>query len=487
MECTNTTVIAIIGGGFCGMMTAVHLMKKSLRPLKLVIVNEGYEFGKGVAYSPHTNAYLLNVRAINMSAYPEDREHFLNWVCAKEEYAAIGKTIVTNIYMPRLVYGEYLADVWNDAIETKNEFLDVQLLNNRAVDIVKNSTHYIVHLQNGISFKTDFVVLATGNSKPRPLQLDVERDAGKELYFSSPWSKNCVTKVSGLKNIFIAGNGLTMIDTVIGLRENGFKGTIHTISPNGFALLPHKYNLLVYEKILEDLPEDYTLKVIFSLVHQHAKRLWNVGIGVHLIVDALRPYTQQIWQSFSMVEKRRFIKMLSPAWNALRHRVPLHIYEDVQNMRIKKEMITYTGRIIAAKENAGSVEIRFFNKETGAESSVIVDRLINCTGPESDITKMNDPLFYNLTAKHMIAPDDLRMGINADSQTGAVISPAGTLNKTMFAVGGSLKGVFWESTAVPELRVQAQKLASTILQTVEEGLHEDNSARLKEIADAFIE
>lgn len=64
MENTNTTVITIIGGGFCGMMTAVHLMKKSMRPLKLVIVNEGYEFGKGLAYSPHTRAYLLNVRVI---------------------------------------------------------------------------------------------------------------------------------------------------------------------------------------------------------------------------------------------------------------------------------------------------------------------------------------------------------------------------------------------------------------------------------------
>ncbi len=38
----------------------------------------------------------------------------------------------------------------------------------------------------------------------------------------------------------------------------------------------------------------------------------------------------------------------------------------------------------------------------------------------------------------------------------------------MFTLGSNLRGVLWESNAVPELRVQAQNLAGTIVSVIKE-------------------
>src|SRR6187402_1112702 len=101
---------------------------------------------------------------------------------------------------------------------------------------------------------------------------------------------------------------------------------------------------------------------------------------------------------------------------------------------------------------AAGIAVMLFDNKTGEEKPLIVDRIINCTGPEEDITAIDEPLFNNLRAKDMLAPDDMKMGINADPETGALINAKGEISNTMYTIGGNLKGVQWESIAVPELR-----------------------------------
>ncbi len=102
MSDESIPVVAIIGGGFCGMVTAVNLFQSPV-PIEIVIVNDGYPFGKGVAYSAHSEKYLLNVRAVNMSAYADMPQHFLDWVCAVDKYRNISKNIMTNQVIQNLL------------------------------------------------------------------------------------------------------------------------------------------------------------------------------------------------------------------------------------------------------------------------------------------------------------------------------------------------------------------------------------------------
>ena len=53
--------IAIVGGGFSGLMTAVNLARLSTRPLQVTVINCRRPAGRGVAYGTRRPEHLLNV------------------------------------------------------------------------------------------------------------------------------------------------------------------------------------------------------------------------------------------------------------------------------------------------------------------------------------------------------------------------------------------------------------------------------------------
>jgi uncharacterized NAD(P)/FAD-binding protein YdhS len=63
----------------------------------------------------------------------------------------------------------------------------------------------------------------------------------------------------------------------------------------------------------------------------------------------------------------------------------------------------------------------------------------------------------------MLKQDDLNLGIDADPITFEVRDQLNRTQPNLYTLGGNLKGVLWESTAVNELRDQALVLANHIL------------------------
>ncbi|HRI41951.1 MAG TPA: hydroxyacylglutathione hydrolase, partial [Bacteroidia bacterium] len=87
-----------------------------------------------------------------------------------------------------------------------------------------------------------------------------------------------------------------------------------------------------------------------------------------------------------------------------------------------------------------------------------VDRVINGTGPQPDIRKVASPLLQRLTDRGLIVPHELNLGIEATAD-GRIIDSDGNAQADFLTLGTLLRGALWESTAVPELRVQAAGVA----------------------------
>jgi uncharacterized NAD(P)/FAD-binding protein YdhS len=66
-------------------------------------------------------------------------------------------------------------------------------------------------------------------------------------------------------------------------------------------------------------------------------------------------------------------------------------------------------------------------------------------------------------------PDPLRLGIDA-MPDGAVLDAAGSPSSALFTLGPPLRGLWYETTAIPEIRVQAAALAQLI--TSERGVRQ---------------
>ena len=97
-----------------------------------------------------------------------------------------------------------------------------------------------------------------------------------------------------------------------------------------------------------------------------------------------------------------------------------------------------------------------------ASHSVEADALVNCIGSESSFSKIDTEFVRNLIARKHIRDDELNLGIDA-TPDGQVIGKTGGPSKVVYTLGTALKGILWESTAIPEIRTQARTLALNLL------------------------
>ena len=454
--------IGIIGGGFSGSLTAIQLIHKS-DACEIILINKQETFNKGFAYNPYSDKQLLNVIAAKMSAFAEQPDHFLDWVMEQNEFKNRDRTLIANSFLSRKLYGAYLVDVWNQNYPLAAEKgIKVRLLNQFVVDIDIETNSVSLFLDTGETILVDQCVIATGNQVPRNPSIKNETFYPNYNYFQNPWIREAVQHVIPNLPVLIVGNGLTMVDTVLGLKENGFNGEIYSISPKGFNILPHRHNGLKYEKLVEELSDDMSLREIYQLVSKHIKAVREYGVSAEPVIDSLRPHTQRLWKGLSDEEKAFFMSRLRHLWGVARHRIPLHTYDKIQQLRIDGKLHIQSGRIVDFVEQSNAIEVSYFDKKEGTIKSLFVSRIINCTGPETDLRKVENSFLKNCLLKGDIVQDALKLGINTNTETFQVKKSDGTYHSNLFTLGGNLKGELWESTAVNELRIQSERLAEEL-------------------------
>src|SRR5690606_33143105 len=164
---------------------------------------------------------------------------------------------------------------------------------------------------------------------------------------------------------------------------------IYAISPNGFNILPHRHNGLQYSKLTEELKEGISLHELVKLVNKHIKLVREFGVSAEPVINSLRPYTQSIWQSLSTNEKVKFMSRLRHLWGVARHRIPLHSHDKVQQLRIDRQLHIYSGKILDFQEDDNAISVVYFDKKAKRNKSIQVSRVINCTGPETNLMNLN--------------------------------------------------------------------------------------------------
>lgn len=467
---THTKHIVIIGGGFCGTITATNLIRGAKSSLKITVVNSGAPFNLGVAYNTYSSTHLLNVAAGNMSVFPEDMGHFTNWIKSKDEYKEFETDLLAKTFLPRNLFGEYIKSVWESTLASKSNHIEFTLTDDYVSDLEfeeKNSVKVI--LKNGSTIVADYVVLATGNSLPRNPQIAHMDYYKSPTYYRNPWTVESVRNLHPGKDVLIIGNGLTMVDTVIGLIENGFANKIYSVSTNGFGVLAHRHFGLSYTGLVKELENRYELQRLVSIVNKHIKKVRKLGISAGPVIDSLRPYSHKIWQSFTLEEKKQFINKFRHMWGVARHRLPVFIYDIIEKLRIEGQLIVYQGKLVDITEKGNEVLVTFHNAKQKSDETLKVQRVINCTGPETSIYKTLNPLLRKLADKGILSADPLELGVNTDISTYNIINSKGRKLNNLFTLGTNLKGSLWETIAVPELRVQCRELSNVLLKACEQG------------------
>jgi hypothetical protein len=77
---SRSRAVAIVGGGFSGSLLALHLLRQGRAAPRVYLFERRSSFGPGLAYSPSNPGHRVNTRSSNMSAFPDQPDHFVEWL-----------------------------------------------------------------------------------------------------------------------------------------------------------------------------------------------------------------------------------------------------------------------------------------------------------------------------------------------------------------------------------------------------------------------
>ena len=208
-----------------------------------------------------------------------------------------------------------------------------------------------------------------------------------------------------------------------------------------------------------------TLLELWRLIRMRVALAEREGHDWRAVIDGLRPINEKLWQRLSLQERRRFLRHAAVLWDVHRHRVAPQLHEQLQQLINSGALEIIAGRLEAKQNRAKRLQLRIRRRGAASSEYLEVDRLITCTGIRLDYARSTQPLLQRLLQRQQLQADVLALGITTTPQ-GELVGGNGQVVSGMYTLGPPRRGELWESTAVPELRQQAQELASHILMSL---------------------
>ncbi|MCM8737816.1 FAD/NAD(P)-binding protein [Azospirillum sp. A1-3] len=467
--------IAVVGAGFTGSLLAAHLLRGARAPLVVHLIEYGHRPGTGVAYSTPNGTHVLNVRAYNMSAYPDDPRHFLRWLWSRADGPLPDQPPSGHAFVSRALYGAYIQDVLAEAQAEAPAHARLNQIRGEAVDVrteTSSGNRPAVHVRlgDGRVVSADTAALCIGNFPPSPPCLASPTAAeafASDRFIGDPWDAAAIARIDREATVAILGTGLTMVDTVLTLLDQGHRGPITAVSRRGLLPLRHEETRPYTSFLHPDVLPSTVLDVLIAL-KADARRAAAAGYDWRSAFDALRPHHHRIWAHLPMEERQRFLRHARPFWEVHRHRMAPQVADRIAAARAGGQLSILPGRLKDAAPTAERLELTVVERGGGRERLLAAGALINATGTNCDYTRIRHPLVRSLLDRGIARPDALRLGLDV-TEGGAVIAADGTPSPRLLAFGPVAKAPFWEMTAVPELRSQCAEAARRILDGLDTG------------------
>lgn len=447
--------VAVVGGGCSGALVAYHLL--CLGYAHVTLIDPGQDPGRGLAYGVAEPWHLLNSPAGAMSVRSDRPMDFVDWARDRVDAVEPGS------FLPRRLYGAYVTERLDAAAEANPGRL--RLVRDRAVALREGlGTRMAIVGESGGAVLADDLVLATGHGPAAPLWATAGQDrhepgdgarpgdAGSGLagpgaagscLVADPWRPGALDAVPPDRPVLLVGTGLTAVDVTLSLVNRGMRAPVHAVSRHG--LLPQPHRGAAGRRDADWATGHRTLGGLFRAVRRQVGETgdWRT------VVDSIRPHADAIWRGLESRDRERFLRHATRHWEVHRHRMPPPVAATVQQLRDEGALVVERGRLATLTPSLEAT-IRL---DTGTVTRRY-GAVVNCTGPGSPadngfVTSLIDA---GLARRH-----ELGLGLDVDV-AGALIDVTGRAALNRWALGPLRRGCLWETTAVPEIRGQAERL-----------------------------
>jgi uncharacterized NAD(P)/FAD-binding protein YdhS len=449
--------VAIIGGGAAAATLLSELLeRKPSQPLHLDWYTGGGTPARGVAYGTPSDRHLLNVRAASMSMFAGKPSGFLDFL-QRQDPAIAGTD-----FLPRRRYGDYLeAEVARALAHGKTNGHDVNVMP-FAVEAMVPERDGVTVIHGDESRRFDAAVLALGALPAQPLRGVSDEALASGRYVVDPWALMAGAGFDPApRKVVLIGLGLTAVDVLLELSARWPQTDFTAISRHG--LLPEAHLNAAGAptgdsgELIESMRESPDVRHWLHLLREALahERDWRA------VLDSLRPHMPGLWRELDTPQRARFLRHARWAWERVRHRMPPQVGRSVAALEAEGRLHRLRGRVQSAAMVGDTLQLQLRRTGADAAQTLDADLVIQTTGMNNDIRRTDHPLVSQLFTNGHIASDPLGLGMQAAADGRLAHGKDHWPN--LFAIGSMLRGVLWESTAMPEIRQQARSLADQLL------------------------
>lgn len=420
--------VLIVGGGASGILVAIHIARHASTPIVVTIAEPSAKLGYGVAYGTSDSEHLLNVPAGRMSALSDEPNHFLLWAGCE-----------TGDFVARQRFGRYLFETFltEQAKNTQVSFVHERVSIEK---IHKDEDEFHAYSDSGPIGRFDSVVLALGQGESKSLN-SIFNVIQSPLYINDPWRER-VPPIDGV--LLSIGTGLTFIDHALSHLRRNPSNQVLGISRTGE--LP-KEHLTIRSSPLP-VPESVKESPAALRKYIESSDDWRAA------QDGVRHELPDIWFRWSDDHKKSFIENDLRWWNVHRHRIAPSVAEEVKQFIEMGRIRILTAQSLRLQSTSDQIEY-FVNGRYQGISNLVV----NSTGYQSPESL---PLLQLMSDDGLIAPGPLGIGFSSNYPSFLLLNSRGMPVAGLFGIGPILIGERFETTAIPEIREQAEQIASAL-------------------------
>ncbi|MGJ4939395.1 FAD/NAD(P)-binding protein [Bradyrhizobium sp. HKCCYLS1011] len=450
MSCAPDRHAIIIGGGASGVLLAYQLLQHPDSDFRVTLIEKRSEIGRGLAYHTGNSEHLLNVRAANMSALPDDPDHFWRWLST----GAKGAPLCPDPYcfVPRRLYGDYVTSLVDPFLSPQHGAQRLTILRGECVAVSEGWGNVTVSLADGSRLVGDVAVLATGH----------DAATARSAWHADPWISPSVPGFGKDTTVLILGTGLSMADYVLTLLREGHHGPIIAMSRRGLMAKGHRRTAPLSLRE-EDVP--------FGIGASRLLRWFRQRIAAHAVdggdwrsvIDAIRPFSHRLWRELPLSAKRSFLEHARAWWDVHRHRMAPEVEARIAAVIADGQLTIKAAKLVGIDGGISGARVHYRRRGRSEIESMEVGAIVDCTGIVRDPRATTNVAVRSLFDQGLARPDVLRIGIDITPDC-AIVRADGLPSQRLFAVGPLTRAAFWEIMAIPDIRNQCAALATQLLQ-----------------------
>lgn len=486
--------VAIIGSGVSCAYTLIHLIERlettaPASPVRLLVLEKTGDFWKGIPYGPQSGRHSLMITATREFLPEPERARFLDWLKSrggkvfnplarkdrnlsakwlKANAPAIQKEGLEGAFIPRFVFGLYLADRLTQLLRgaTRSGLIEHALVTAEVTDIKREGGKYRIMTTGDKGATTEFqasqVVLAIGSppncSLNRRQSEDIPADVCYVDNLYDPSLDRSLERIQksvaagkkvGRDQVLVIGSNAAAIETLYSLvnaaTPSHAVGRFIVVSPSGtfpsrITAQPVPGNYSAQNLVALAASRRITARRILSAMRQDVAEAQAQRLNLADLHAVLSAAFLNALDRLSFSEQGKFVSKYAVELGKLQRRAGPEYCDVVDGLTATGRLTFLKGRfvrLLSQKDAGPGCEYIPTGSHRSVRFSAPLAAVVNCAGFQ-DLTASSSPLIRNLVRRGICKPNASMRGFALNEKFEAadrfyVMGPlvAGTLNKTV--------------------------------------------------------